>query len=214
MQTKRGPITKQRIIDWIVWDVGATAFPTEDRDNYGELLGLIDSKLEWHIGDRTALTSNYLYDPGADTRSASGAIHFQRPPRTNFSVFFSHFDSTDEDTNTDFKSNYLGVAGSYRFSHRYAGYMSVGHDLETNNDISFAMGFTRIGLDFVGTLEIVYNSGRDDLGIQFDLYPRVQARSRQGRSNLPTTPFGIDLSEGTAASGDRLSDFNNNFATN
>ena len=61
-QTKRGLPGQQRIIDWIVLDVGAVLFPDSDRDNFGEALGLVDYDFRWHVGDRLTLLSDGFYD--------------------------------------------------------------------------------------------------------------------------------------------------------
>ena len=57
LQTKRGPATKRRIIDYVVLDVDTTFFPNARRDNFGTPFGQNTYNLEWYIGDRTSITS-------------------------------------------------------------------------------------------------------------------------------------------------------------
>ena len=52
---ERGLPGRERIIDWIVFDVEAALFPDPDRDNFGEVIGLIDYDFQWHVGDRLTL---------------------------------------------------------------------------------------------------------------------------------------------------------------
>ena len=41
-------------------------FPDPDRDNFGEVIGLIDYDFQWHVGDRLTLLSDGFYDVFAD----------------------------------------------------------------------------------------------------------------------------------------------------
>lgn len=209
LQTKRGPIGKQHIIDWMTLDIGASVFPEDERDNLGELFGLIDYHYEWHIGDRTTVASTLLHEPFDDTLSVTSALYAQRPPRNTLGIFYSHFASGP------FESNYVGFSTSYRFSNKYAGSIQTGVDLEAPDNMSYEVNFTRVGLDFLVTVGVVYNAGRDDFGFRFNIVPRVQARTTFNRTPSPTLPFGVDPSESPILNTeDRLSILNNNFTTN
>jgi hypothetical protein len=209
LQTKRGPIANQRIVDWMVLDLGATYFPEDDRDNFGEPFGLIDYRYAWHVGDRTTFTSDMLYEPAGDELLLQGVVYFQRPPRTNLALFYSHVETGA------FNSDLIGFASSYRFSDKYAGYLSTGYDFETEDNVSYRFGFTRIGLDFVTSVGIVFNAGRSDFGFEFEIVPRAQPRTRYSRLHSLALPFGVDPSENVAPVGqDRLSIFTEQFSTN
>jgi hypothetical protein len=186
LQTKRGPQGKQRILDWMVLDVGASAFPNADRDNLGSTFGLIDYNYRWNVGDRTSLQSNMLFEPFDDTLQLAGAVTLQRPPRGTVSMFVSYFDSGP------FTSNYVGASTAYRFSKRYAGAIDVGRDLNAATSTNVRASFSRIGLDFVTTLGVVWNAGRDDFGVDFSILPRVAARNTFGRGALRTLPYGVE----------------------
>ena len=207
LQTKRGPIDDRGIVDWMILDMGTTIFPERNRDNFGELAGLLDYRYQWQIGGRTRLDSNMLYDPHDDTLNVSGSMTLQRPPRTSFAAFYSYFQSGP------FQSNYVGMSNSYRFSRKYAGAFTTGYDFESLDNVSFTFGLSRVGLDFVTSVGFVLNAGRDDFGFVFEVYPRVQARSQYGRSQLQTLPFGVDPSEDAAPIVEsRLNILNNNSA--
>jgi hypothetical protein len=186
LQTKRGPAGRERIIDWMYLDAGATLFPAPNRDNLGNSWGLIDYNYRWNIGDRTSITSEGLYEPYDGTLQVGGGIFAQRPPRSTMSIFFSHFDSGP------FQSNYIGLGTAYRLSNRYAGFFEIGKDLAAPNAVNVRASFSRIGLDFVTTLGIYWNAGRDDLGFDFSILPRVGIRGRMNRSMVQTLPFGVE----------------------
>lgn len=206
LQTKRGPATNLRIIDWMYLDSGFSIFPNANRDNLGETFGLIDYTYRWNVGDRTAIQSDGLYEPFGDLLQLGGGIFCQRPPRSTLSLLFSHFASGP------FQSNFIGAATSYRFSSRYAGYFEIGKDLESPDAVNVRAAFSRVGLDFVTTLGINWNAGRDDFGVDFSILPRVGVRQTFGRSALQSLPFGVDptLPGGGPAALERQAILNNN----
>ena len=101
-------------------------------------------------------------------------------------MFVSYFDSGP------FTSNYVGASTAYRFSKRYAGAIDVGRDLNAATSTNVRASFSRIGLDFVTTLGVVWNAGRDDFGVDFSILPRVAARNTFGRGALRTLPYGVE----------------------
>ena len=186
LQTKRGPANNLRIMDWMYLDMGASLFPQPDQNNLGNNWGLIDYNYLWNIGDRTAIKSTGLYEPANDTVQAGGGVYFQRPPRQQLSILFSHY------TSGPFASDYVGFGSSYRLSNRYSGYFEIGKDLQAAQSVNVRASFARIGLDYVTTLGIVWNAGRNDLGFEFSILPRVGVRNRYGRGALQALPFGVE----------------------
>ena len=84
LQTKRGPLGDERIIDWLTFDSNATWFPDDDRDNFGADFGLIDYDLRWHLGDRFSILSDGYADTFGDgLRTASIGVLLNRPTRGN-----------------------------------------------------------------------------------------------------------------------------------
>jgi hypothetical protein len=186
LETKRGPIQQLRTIEWMFLDTGVTLFPEADRDNLGDFYGLLDYTYRWNLGDRTAIQSEGLYEPFDDTLQLGGQLSVQRPPRTLLSLIYSHYSSGP------FLSNYIGTGISYRFSNRYAGFFEIGKDLEAPDAVNVRASFSRVGLDFVTTLGVNWNAGRDDFGVDFSILPRVGIRSSYGRRGLQTLPFGVE----------------------
>jgi hypothetical protein len=153
--------------------------------------------------------SAFAYEPFDDRKSITGAVLFQRPPRSSLSVFFNHYDAGP------LQSDYLGTSLSYRFSTKYAGSVTIGYDFESNDNVSISAGITRVGLDFIATLGLAFNAGRDDLGLQFEFIPRAAVRSRYQRSNVSTLPFGIEPTATVSPiAEDRLSNLSSTFSTN
>jgi hypothetical protein len=70
-------------------------------------------------------------------------------------------------------------------------------------------------LDFVVTTGVVYNAGRRDFGLEFEIVPRAGARTRFSRAVQETLPFGIEPTDNIApVSADRLRVFSSNFNAN
>src|SRR5262249_30699119 len=107
LQTKRGPIGKRRIIDYMILDLNTTYFPNANRDNFGKPFGQNMYNWEWYVGDRTSVFSNgwfefwdvtgkpilisnprHTNDPFGLNVITSG-INLYRPPRGNVSFAYS-----------------------------------------------------------------------------------------------------------------------------
>jgi len=189
LQTKRGPIGAEKIIDWMTLDMRGSYFFDADRDNFGKPFGLLDYNYRWHLGDRTSLLSTGAWEPLDGTNSQNLTIAMQRPPRSLISAFYSHYDSGP------FSSNFVGFNVSYRFSYKYAGYVASAVDLAQLDNVSYQFGFTRLGLDFITHLTVNYTAGRNDFGFRFEILPRVATRRSFGRGILSTLPYGVDSGE-------------------
>jgi hypothetical protein len=189
LQTKRGPIGAERIIDWMTFDLRGSYFPDSERDNFDKPFGLLDYNYRWHIGDRTSILSTGVWEPLDGTNTQNVTLALQRPPRSLLSAFYSHYESGP------FSSNFVGFNASYRFSYKYAGYVATSVDLAQLDQFSYQVGFTRIGLDFITHLTVNYTAGREDFGFRFEILPRVAPQRSYGRGVLTTLPFGADAGE-------------------
>src|SRR5690606_35009857 len=58
LQTKRGPFGQERIVDWMTLDANTTWFPDDERDNFGQPIGMTDYDFKWHLGDRFSILSD------------------------------------------------------------------------------------------------------------------------------------------------------------
>ncbi len=62
LQTKRGPVGRRRIVDYMTFDGTTTYFPNAARDNFGTPWGQAMYNYQWYIGDRTSIVSAGWFD--------------------------------------------------------------------------------------------------------------------------------------------------------
>jgi hypothetical protein len=174
-QTKRGLVGQERIIDWIVLDVGAVAFPDPNRDNFGEGLGLIDYEAQWHVGDRLTLLSDGFYDVFSDglKQTTVGGI-INRPEHGQLYLGY-------RSTQGPISSSIVAGSVSYRMSEKWIGTAGASWDLGPTGNIGQNIAITRIGESFLLKIGFSYDASRDNLGVSFGLEPRFLSSSRLGR---------------------------------
>ncbi len=109
LQTKRGPIGKRRIVDYMTLDASTTYFPDAARDNFGTPWGQAMYNYQWYIGDRTSIVSAGWfeffklvgssrcravtgYNPNGLNIITSG-VSISRPPRSNVYLGYTIIDT-------------------------------------------------------------------------------------------------------------------------
>jgi hypothetical protein len=174
-QTKRGLPGRERIIDWIVFDVDAVVFPDPDRDNFGEAIGLVDYEFAWHLGDRFTLLSDGFYDVFSDglQQTTFGAL-ISRPEYGNV---YAGIRSTEG----PISSTLLTGSLSYRMSEKWIATAGATYDLGPTGNIGQSVAVTRIGESFLIKLGMNFDASRDNLGISFLIEPRFLPNTRLGR---------------------------------
>jgi hypothetical protein len=174
-QTKRGLPGRERIIDWIVFDVEAALFPDPDRDNFGEVIGLIDYDFQWHVGDRLTLLSDGFYDVFADglQQTTFGAL-ITRPEYGN--VYLGA-----RSTEGPISSTLLTGSLSYRMSEKWIATAGATYDLGPTGNIGQNVYMTRVGESFLVRVGFNFDASRDNLGIALLVEPRFLPNSRLGR---------------------------------
>ena len=174
-QTKRGLPGRERIIDWIVLDMDAALFPDPDRDNFGEVIGLVDYDFQWHLGDRVTLLSDGFYDVFADglKQTTFGAL-LSRPEYGNI---YAGIRSTEG----PISSTLLTGSLSYRMSEKWIATAGASWDFGPTGNIGQSAAITRIGESFLMKFGVNYDASRDNLGVSFLLEPRFLPTSRLGR---------------------------------
>lgn len=183
-QTKRGLPGRERIIDWITFDVQATFFPDAERDNFGEDIGLIDYDFSWHIGDRfTIVSDGYadLFPEGLQTASVGGII--TRPELGNLYVGYRMIDGP-------IQSSLVSAAVTYRMSEKWILTAGSSYDLDSVGNIGQSLNVTRIGESFLVRMGFNYDVSRDNLNFQFAIEPRFLARSLGVVGGVPIPPAG------------------------
>jgi hypothetical protein len=189
-QTKRGPIGRETIIDWITFDVGASLFPDPDRDNFGEVLGLANYDFKWHIGDRLTLMSDGfadVFDQGL--RQVTMGANLGRPESGNVYLGFRN-------TEGPISSSVLLAFVNYRMSEKWIANAGASVDFGNTGNIGQTVGFTRVGEAFLLTASMNYDASRRALGVNFGIEPRFLPGGRAGFVNgvrvPPAGTFGLE----------------------
>jgi hypothetical protein len=182
-QTKRGLPGQRRIIDWIVLDTEIVYFPSDDRDNFGESLGLAQYDFRWHVGDRTTLVSDGMFDffdQGQEIFSVGAFV--ERPPRGGLYLGFQSLNGPAiPGTFTPFKSQVVSASYSYRMSPKWISSIGTSFDIAGNGNIGQNINITRVGESFLLSLGFNVDASKGNVGFQFALEPRFLPTTRLGR---------------------------------
>lgn len=174
-QTKRGKPGNERTVDWVTFDTHATVFPRPDDDNFGELLGMVDYDLKWHVGNRfSVLSSGYFdfFDEGGRMVSLGG--HLNRPPRGGIYAGIHFMDGP-------FSSTVLSYSHTYRMSDKWVMSFGSSYDIAHNRNIGQNLSFTRVGESFLVSAGFNVDTSRDSVGVHFAVEPRFLPKNRLGR---------------------------------
>lgn len=182
-QTKRGPPSNRRIIDWITLDAGGTLFPNANRDNFGAAVGLVNYDFRWHVGDRLSVVSNGLFDFYADAEKIySIGAQLSRPPRGSlYAGLFalSGLNSTLGNI-SPFPTYTFNTYYSYRMSPKYVSAAGVSFNLNGLGLVGNQLTLTRVGESFLTSFNFVYNKYLNNVGFNFMVEPRFLGRTRTG----------------------------------
>jgi hypothetical protein len=185
LQTKRGLPGRERIIDYVVFDVQATLFPDKMRDNFGEDIGLVNYDFKWHLGDRFTIFSDGfadLFPQGLQTAAIGATI--TRPELGDFSVNYRMTDGP-------FRSNFVNAAATYRMSEKWLFNGNTSFDLDNAGNIGQSAGFTRVGESFLFRIGLNYDVSRNNTMFQVAFEPRFLPGGRLGNvSGVPIPPAG------------------------
>ncbi|MEX1229683.1 MAG: hypothetical protein WEB58_05565 [Planctomycetaceae bacterium] len=184
LQTKVGPPDRLRVKDWMMLDLEASYFPDEDRDNFGESIGLITSRYTWNVGDRTKILANSLHDMFLDGQDIWNlGILTQRGTRGSVYVGVRNISGGPLD------SQILTASYSYRMSEKWVSSLGTAYDLSENLNRGQSLTLTRIGADFLVHIGASYDQSKDNVGVGISIEPRFgpfQGNSSQLSSLLGT----------------------------
>ncbi|MEX0585314.1 MAG: organic solvent tolerance protein OstA, partial [Pirellulales bacterium] len=185
-QTKRGPENNRRILDFIVLDTEAVFFPNEDRDNFGESLGLLNYDFRWHLGDRTTIVSDGifdLFDQGQELVSLGAFLN--RPGRGSLYVGFHSLQGPID-------AQVLSASYSYRMSPKWVSAIGTSVDIGGGGNIGQAISLTRIGESFLTSFGFNVDASKGNVGLVFSVEPRFLPRSRLGNvGGVAIPPAGL-----------------------
>lgn len=183
LQTKRGPVGKRRIVDYMTLDATTTYFPTAARDNFGTPWGLAMYNYQWYIGDRTSIVSSGWFDfyklvgstPVASTTGynpnglniITTGISVARPPRANMFLGYSIIDTGY------IKTSALNASISYWLSPKWYGTFSQSYDFGDAVSLGTMFAFTRVGADYLTTIGLSVDPQRGAYTYAIQIVPRL-----------------------------------------
>ncbi len=176
-QTKRGFPGQEHIVDWITFNMEATYFPDNDRDNYGHPFGLLGYDFTWHLGDRTTLVSHGFAEPfGGGGKYFNVGWFIDRTERLNFYLGFRHIDPLGVDA--------VVASTSYAFSSKYQVTWATSYDFGNNQNLGNSIILTRVGTDLQLSIGVTYDALRNNLGVNFEIIPILAAPKNGRRGGL------------------------------
>jgi hypothetical protein len=184
-QTKRGLPGNQRVIDWMTLDSHVSLFPKEDRDNFGEVAGLLSYDWRWYVGDRLTIMSDGYADTFDDAlRVFTLGGHMTRPERGSLYLGFRSIEGP-------ISSNLLLSSVKYRMSEKWIAMIGSAIDLGPAGNIGQRFELTRIGESFLVTVGANIDVSRDNVGFNFAVEPRFLNFTRRGIvGGVPIPPAG------------------------
>jgi hypothetical protein len=193
LQTKRGPVGRRRIVDFMTLDAMATYFPTASRDNFGTPWGQALYNWQWFIGDRTSIVSNGWFDffklvgsqPNAlvtgynpnGLNIITSGVSISRPPRANLYMGYSIIDTGPIHTSA------LNTSISYWLSPKWYGTYSTSYDFGNAVLLASMFSFTRIGADYLTTVGLSVDPQRSSYMFAFTITPRISPSLKLGGSS-------------------------------
>ncbi|MEZ6098951.1 MAG: organic solvent tolerance protein OstA [Pirellulaceae bacterium] len=174
-QTKRGAYGRERIVDVVTLDMGASLFPNANENNFGEDIGLINYDLRWHVGDRLTLASDGLADTFSDgLRMFTFGGYVSRPERGSAYVGFRTIEGP-------ISSNVLLSSYHYRLGPKWILTVGNAYDFSKTGDIGHTLEVTRVGESFLVSMGLNVDQGRNNVGFIFAIEPRFLTSSRRGQ---------------------------------
>ncbi len=182
-QTKRGGPLFERIVDWITLDTNLVLFPKPDRDNFGEVLGLVDYDLRWQVGDRLALLSAGAFDFFHDgQRVVTVGGFLDRPPRGGLYLGLRILEGPIDNL-------ILAMSYSYRMSPKWVSSFGMTVDLRDQGNIGQNFSLTRVGESFLVSAGFNVDAGRDSVGAHLSIEPRFLPKTRLGQAGGARIPI-------------------------
>lgn len=177
-QTKRGVEEAERTVDWMTFDIFASYFPNEGRDNYGNPFGLIDYNFSWQIGERTSIVANGYIDPfSGGSRSLSAGVLVERTERVRF--YFGYYNLEPIGTNA------IVWSTSYVLNPKYAVTWSSSYDFGGSQNLGQSFMVTRTGSDLQVSVGLGYDPLRSNFSAMFEVYPTLLGPTRHMRAVTP-----------------------------
>ena len=168
LQTKVGPPDLQRVKDWMTLDLGASIFPDANRDNFGQTIGLVNSRYIWNVGDRTSILASSLYDffPNGQQLWSVGVLS-QRSLRGSVYLGVRQVKAGTLD------SQIVTASYSYVMSPKWISTATTGYDLAQARSAGQGFTLTRVGEWLLIHLGANVDVSKNNVGIGIAVEPRL-----------------------------------------
>ncbi|MBX3442409.1 MAG: LPS-assembly protein LptD [Planctomyces sp.] len=168
LQTKVGRPDRPRIRDWMTLDLEASLFPNADRDNFGETFGLMNGRYAWHVGERTSIIANGVFDIfDGGQRVWNVGLLSQRSARGSVYVGFRQVEIGPID------SQLITGSYSYRMSDKWVSTLGAAYDIAEGRDRGESITITRIGESMLLHMGLGFDVSRNNLGFGISVEPRI-----------------------------------------
>lgn len=167
LQTKRGPINNQRIVNWMTLDLETTFFPQAQRDNFGENLGLYGARYNWFLGDLTTLTASAYFDTFDQAqRTYNVGIISRRSARGTAYLGYRAVEGAA------LRSQIVTASFSYQHSDKWISTLGTAYDLGTQQNLGQSATLTRVGESFLVHLGFNVDPTRQNVGMMLSVEPK------------------------------------------
>jgi hypothetical protein len=183
-QTKRGAPGRERIVDWITFDVEGSLFPNE-ADNFEQAWGLANYDFRWQVGDRFALLSDGFmdfFDGGLKTFSLGGNL--SRPEHGSLYLGVRSIEGP-------ISSNIVSLAVNYRMSEKWILNAAASVAMGSTGNVGESLQLIRIGESLLLRVGLYYDQSRDNVGANFAVEPRFLAGKLGRVGGVPIPPAGV-----------------------
>ena len=167
-QTKVGPPDHQRIVNWMELDTGVAFFPQANRDNFGENFGLLNGRYAWHVGPRTSLLANGVWDFFDGGQSVWNVGMLSQRSRRG-SMYLGYREVSAGPINSQL------VTGSYSYvlsPQLYVATFGASYDVAEGIDRGESLTLTRIGESWLLHLGFGYDRSKDNVGVALLFEPK------------------------------------------
>ena len=156
-----------------------TLFPNPNRDNFGQVVGLLDYDFRWHVGDRTTVVSDGYFDFFAQGAASTATVGMfsNRPPRGSIYMGFRSLEGP-------ISSNVLATSYSYRMSPKWMSTFGTTFDFVAGRNIGQNFTITRIGESFLVSFNINVDTSKNNVGANLMITPRFMQGRLNGMSGM------------------------------
>jgi hypothetical protein len=181
-QTKRGPPDNYHILDWITLDTDVIFYPDPNRDNFGQVAGMLDYAFRWHVGDRLTLVSdgNFDFFDYGEKEVTVGAF-LNRPPRGTWYLGARFLEGP-------ISEDVITIAYNYLMSPKWMSSYSMSFDINDTSNIAANLRITRIGESMLVSAGILYDPVYNTWGANISIEPRFMPKGQLGMIGSTRVP--------------------------